>query len=156
MFQTASARPYNLTAGSDLNADGINSDRWIDPATGQQVSLNAGRGDPTVALDLRATKFFPLGGERRIAVFAEIFNVLDNVNLGGDFTGNARSAVPSAHRGVHPGDRLPTPAATGCPVPLLMTIGNIRGFSKSTERPFSDAPPHRHSQPSPARRTARE
>ena len=93
VFQTASARPYNLTAGSDLNADGINNDRWIDPATGQQVSLNAGRGDPTVALDLRATKFFPLGGERRIAVFAEIFNVLDNVNLGGDFTGNARSAL---------------------------------------------------------------
>ena len=46
-----------------------------------------------MALDLRATKFFPLGGERRIAVFAEIFNVLANVNLGGDFTGNARSAL---------------------------------------------------------------
>ena len=94
VFQTASARPYNLTAGSDLNRDGTNNnDRWIDPATGQQVSLNAGRGDPTVALDLRATKFFPLGGDRRIGVFAEIFNVLDNVNLGGDFVGNGRSAL---------------------------------------------------------------
>ncbi len=93
VFQTASARPYNLTAGSDLNRDGINNDRWIDPATGQQVSINAGRGDPTVVLDLRATKFFSLGGDRRIGALVEIFNVLDNVNLGGDFNGNGRSAL---------------------------------------------------------------
>ena len=93
VFQTASARPYNLTAGSDLNADGSNNDRWIDPATGQQVSINAGRGDSTVVLDLRSTKFFQLGGERRIAVFAEIFNVLDNVNFGGSYTGNGRSVL---------------------------------------------------------------
>ena len=72
---------------------GHNNDRWIDPATGQQVSINAGRGDPTVVLDLRATKFFALGGERRIGVFAEIFNVFNNVNFGGEFTGNGRSAL---------------------------------------------------------------
>ena len=89
VFQTASARPYNLTAGSDLN----HNDRWVDPATGQAVSINAGRGDPTVVLDLRATKFFPLGGDWRIGALVEIFNVLDNVNLGGDFQGNGRSAL---------------------------------------------------------------
>jgi len=93
VFQAASARPYNLTAGSDLNADGNNNDRYIDPATGRQVSTNAGRGDSTVVLDLRSMKFFPLGGERRIAVFAEIFNVLDNVNFGGNYTGNGRSVL---------------------------------------------------------------
>jgi hypothetical protein len=93
VFQTASARPFNLTAGSDLNADGNNNDRWVDPATGQQVSINAGRGDSTVVLDLRSTKFFQLGGERRIAVFAEVFNVLDNVNFGGSYTGNGRSVL---------------------------------------------------------------
>lgn len=93
VFQAASARPYNLTAGSDLNADGNNNDRYIDPATGQQVSINAGRGDSTVVMDLRSTKFFQLGGERRIAVFAEIFNVLDNVNFGGSYTGNRRSVL---------------------------------------------------------------
>ena len=48
VFQVASARPYTLTAGSDLNADGNNNDRWIDPATGQQVSINSARGDWTV------------------------------------------------------------------------------------------------------------
>jgi hypothetical protein len=95
VFQLASARPYNLTAGSDLNADGTNNDRYIDPATGRQVSINAGRGDPTVCLDLRATKFFPLGGggDRKLAVFAEMFNALNNVNFGGSYTGNGRSVL---------------------------------------------------------------
>jgi hypothetical protein len=93
VFQLASARPYNLTAGSDLNADGNNNDRFIDPATGKQVSINAGRGDNTVVLDVRATKFFDLGSERRIATFVEVFNALNNVNFGGSYTGNGRSVL---------------------------------------------------------------
>jgi hypothetical protein len=93
VFQVASARPYNLTAGADLNADGNNNDRWIDPATGKQVSINTARGDSTVVLDLRGTKFFALGGERRIGVFAEAFNLLNNANFGGGYTGNGRSVL---------------------------------------------------------------
>jgi hypothetical protein len=93
VFQTASARPYNLTAGSDLNADGNNNDRWIDPATGQQVSINSARGDATVVLDLRGTKSFALGGERQIGVFAELYNVLNNANFGNSYTGNGRSVL---------------------------------------------------------------
>jgi len=93
VFQVASARPYNLTAGADLNADGNNNDRWVDPATGKQVSINAARGDSTVVLDLRGTKFFALGGERRIGVFAEAFNLLNNANFGGGYTGNGRSVL---------------------------------------------------------------
>jgi len=93
VFQVASARPYNLTAGSDLNADGTNNDRWVDPATGEQVSINAARGDVTVVLDLRGTKFFALGSDRRIAVFAEVFNAFNNVNFGGSYTGNGRSVL---------------------------------------------------------------
>jgi len=93
VFQAASARPYNLTAGADLNADGNNNDRYIDPATGTQVSINSARGDATVVMDLRATKFFALGGERRVATFVEVFNVLNNVNFGGSYTGNGRSVV---------------------------------------------------------------
>ena len=45
VLQLASARPHNLTAGRDLNADGTNNDRWVDPATGKQVSINSARGD---------------------------------------------------------------------------------------------------------------
>ena len=44
VLQLVSARPYNLTAGTDLNADGNNNDRYIDPATGKQVGLNVGTG----------------------------------------------------------------------------------------------------------------
>jgi hypothetical protein len=44
-------------------------------------------------MDLRATKFFALGGERRVATFVEVFNVLNNVNFGGSYTGNGRSVV---------------------------------------------------------------
>ena len=93
IVQLASARPYNLTAGSDLNADGTNNDRYIDPSTGQQVSYNAGRGDPTYLMDLRTTKFFDLGGggNRKVGVFIEAFNLLNAANFGGSFSGNSRS-----------------------------------------------------------------
>ncbi len=91
VFQIASARPYTLTAGSDLNADGNNNDRWIDPETGGQVSVNSARGDSTLVTDVRGTKFFALGGERRIGVFAELFNVFNNANFGGSYTSSARS-----------------------------------------------------------------
>jgi hypothetical protein len=41
--------------------------------------------------DRRGTKFFALGGERRIGVFAELFNAFNNANSGGGNTGNGRS-----------------------------------------------------------------
>ncbi|MBI3048092.1 MAG: hypothetical protein HYY76_07240, partial [Acidobacteria bacterium] len=91
VVQAASARPHNLIAGSDLNRDGLNNDRYIDPGTGRQVSVGAGRGDPTFVFDLRATKFVPFGGDRKLGLFVELFNVLNTVNHGNLYTGNARS-----------------------------------------------------------------
>jgi hypothetical protein len=95
VMQLASARPYNLTAGSDLNQDGTNNDRWIDPATGQQVSINSARGDHTFVVDLRSTKFIELGGggARRLGIFVELFNVFDTVNFGSAYNGNGRSSA---------------------------------------------------------------
>jgi hypothetical protein len=97
VFQAASARPYNLLAGVDLNGDGTvtgaGGDRWVDPATGQQVHINAGRGDNTVVMDLRTTKFVELGGERRIGFFAEVFNLFDSANFGERYEGNGRSTA---------------------------------------------------------------
>jgi hypothetical protein len=90
VVQAASARPYNLIAGSDLNRDGLNNDRYID-GSGKQVSIGAGRGDNTFVFDLRATKFVPFGGDRRLGLFVELFNVLNTVNHGNLYTGNARS-----------------------------------------------------------------
>jgi len=91
VVQWASARAYNLTAGSDLNADGNNNDRWIDPATGNQVSINAGRGDPTFLFDLRTTKYVGFGGDKRLGLFVEFFNVFNTDNFGSSYQGNGRS-----------------------------------------------------------------
>lgn len=82
-----------MTAGSDLNGDGNNNDRYIDPATGSQVAINSARGDRTMVLDLRTTKFLSLGADRRIGIFAEFFNLLNTVNFGNSYTGNGRSAT---------------------------------------------------------------
>ena len=78
---------------TDLNRDGANTDRWVDPATGQQVHVNAGRGDNTVVLDLRTTKFIEMGADRRLGLFAEFFNLFNTVNLGNSFQGNGSSAT---------------------------------------------------------------
>ena len=92
IFQAATPRPYNLTAGLDLNKDGLTNDHYVDPATGRQVSVNSARGDSTVLLDMRATRFFTLGG-RRLGVFAEIFNLFNKANFGEAYQGNGRSSV---------------------------------------------------------------
>ena len=107
VFQAASARPYTLTAGSDLNADGTNNDRYIDPANGQQVSVNSQRGDPTTLFDLRLTKFIPLGGDRRLGMFAEFFNVFNIANFGREYGGNARSTTFRQPMGFIPGIGYP-------------------------------------------------
>jgi hypothetical protein len=93
VFQAASARPYNLTAGTDLNRDGNNNDRYVDPATNQQAHINAGRGDNTLVFDLRTTKFFELGGDRRLGLFVEGFNLFNTANFGERYQGNGRSTT---------------------------------------------------------------
>ncbi len=93
IFQAASARPYNLTAGTDLNADGTNNDRYIDPATGQQVSINAAgatRRCSSTCARRSSSSSVAIGG---IGVFAEVFNVFNTVNFGGQYNGNGRSAM---------------------------------------------------------------
>ena len=103
VVQAVSARPYNLTAGTDLNADGNNNDRYIDPATGQQVSLNSARGDNTFVFDMRSTKFFSLGGDKKVGIFAEFFNILNTDNFGGSYGGNARATTFRQPTGFIPG-----------------------------------------------------
>jgi hypothetical protein len=108
IFRWATGRPYNLTEGLDLNKDGTNNDRYVDPSLpgtfqacptcpvmqGQQVSVNAARGNDFALLDMRATRFFNLGSERRkIGVFAEVFNVFNRANFGENYQGNSQSAL---------------------------------------------------------------
>jgi hypothetical protein len=112
VVQLASARPYNLLAGTDLNGDGNSGnnggDRYIDPATGQQVSLNAARGDNTFVFDIRSTKFFNLGTtDRKVGVFVEGFNLFNTANFGAQFGGNSRSATFRQPTGYIPGIGYP-------------------------------------------------
>jgi hypothetical protein len=108
VFQVATPRPYNLLAGLDLNADGVLTDRYVDPATGQQVSVNSQRGDPFWLLDARVTKFFTVGQEtRKFSVFAEFFNLFNTANFGQSYQGNALSVVFRQPNGFMPGSGYP-------------------------------------------------
>ncbi len=118
VIQVASARPYNLLAGTDLNRDGNSGnnggDRFVDP-TGQQVSLNSARGDNTFVFDLRSTKFFNLGGggDRKIGAFVEFFNLFNTANFGAQYQGNGRSATFQQPNGYIPGIGYPRQVQLG-------------------------------------------
>jgi hypothetical protein len=118
VMQLASARPYNLLAGTDLNRDGNSGnnggDRYVDPVTGQQVSLNSERGDNTFVFDMRSTKFFDLGSsDRKIGVFVEFFNLFNTANFGAQYTGNGRSASFRQPNGYIPGIGYPRQVQLG-------------------------------------------
>jgi hypothetical protein len=114
IFQVASPRAYNLTAGRDLNGDGTNNERYVDPTTGQMVSVNSERGDSTFVFDLRTTKFFDLGSpDRRIGLFVEIFNVFNTANFGNSYNGNGRSSAFREPNGFVPGIGYPRQAQLG-------------------------------------------
>jgi hypothetical protein len=110
VFQVATPRPYNLVDGRDLNRDGQTTtlDRWVDPATGQQVSVNSQRGDPFVLLDCRVTKYFAVGqANRKLGVFAEFFNLFNTANFGQVYNGNGRSVNFRRPVGLMPGAGYP-------------------------------------------------
>jgi hypothetical protein len=113
VFQAATGRPYNLLAGADLNADGQLNDRYVDPATGQQVSVNSQRGDPFVLLDTRVTKFFTAGQNRRLGVCAEFFNLFNTANFGQNYNGNGRSVLFRTPTGYIPGSGYPRQVQLG-------------------------------------------
>jgi len=91
VMQASSAQPYNLIAGTDLNGDGINNDRYIDPATGKQVSVDSKRGDPFFLTDMRVSKIFRIKERSELSLFSEFFNLFNTVNFGNNFQGNSRS-----------------------------------------------------------------
>ncbi len=96
VLEAASARHYYLGTGTDRNGDGVLNrplgDLYVDPATNQVVSMNAGVGEPTFDFDLRTTKTFNLWSEsRKLALFAELFNITNRANFGNYFNGNASS-----------------------------------------------------------------
>jgi hypothetical protein len=91
ILQLASARPYTATQGQDLNADGLNNDLWIDPATGQSVSVNSLRGSNTYNLDTRVSKYFRWSNNKSLGLFAELYDITNRANFGNYYVGNARA-----------------------------------------------------------------
>ena len=75
LLACASGAPFNVVAGSDLNNDTTNNDR---PAG---VGRNSGRLPASSTLDIRLSRAFALGGDHRIEVMAEAFNVLNHANI---------------------------------------------------------------------------
>jgi len=106
IIQWASSRPYTLAAGVDLNNDGNNNDRYVDPATGQSVPRGSQRGgfglklnsagtlviDPdhpvsgrTFLMDLRVSKYINFKERAKLGLFFEAFNLFNTRNFGASF-----------------------------------------------------------------------
>ena len=92
-----SGRPYNITTGSDLNGDGLYTDRPSlvngsfnpNPRPGEKIiSRNYGNGPGLASANLRLSKAFNLGehgagkdSERQIVLSVNARNVLNHPNL---------------------------------------------------------------------------
>jgi hypothetical protein len=83
--------PYNkpgsnrLNIGAPISIPAAMLDRFDGPdvvGTNETVSRNALRGLPIHKVDLRFTKTFNLGGNRRLSGIAEVFNLFNHENYG--------------------------------------------------------------------------
>jgi hypothetical protein len=89
IFQVASARPYSIlpTCGvCDINRDGVSVDRQPRDGNDQHpLPLNDQRGDNFQQLNVRVSKFFNFGEQRKLGLFFEAFNVFNTANFGREF-----------------------------------------------------------------------
>jgi len=110
IMQAASARPFTLIQGADLNGDGINTDLYVDPSlggnpfdtcgcqsrfpllTGKQVSVNSARGTPIFDLDTRVTKTIKFSERMNLGLFAEFYNITNRANFGNYYQGRATAS----------------------------------------------------------------
>jgi hypothetical protein len=86
-FTAASARPYTQYRSPNPNANGslrILSEDGINP-----VGPNNARGKALINANARVSKHIAVGGERRISLFAEFYNMLNRANFGNSFGLNA-------------------------------------------------------------------
>jgi len=77
----ASGRPYNVTAGSDLNGDRANTDRPV--AGGVVIGRNTGRGTPIYDVSVFAEREFGFSDRVRLSVRGEGFNLFNHSNIVG-------------------------------------------------------------------------
>lgn len=75
-----SGTPVNSTVGSDLNGDGVNSERPI-LVPGFEIRRNSFRNRNIYDVDLRVQKGFSFGERRRLVLTSEFFNILNLSNI---------------------------------------------------------------------------
>jgi hypothetical protein len=100
ILQANSGLPFNIRSNLDLNADGNSNDRPVN------IARNSGRLGNVVNLDLRYSRFVPLGGQTRAEVLVEAKNLFNRQNVAGvnrvvatDAAGNPLAAIPSPFAG---------------------------------------------------------
>ncbi len=134
IFQAASARPYPILAGLDINGDGITNDndsacagstftnRNI-PVTGpfgcSMVEANSLRADRFSQMDVRFGKLFRTGGDRaQLRLYWEIYNLFDTGNFGNNVQRNGQLASFGQPRAISADrDSVPPPAGRSAPSP---------------------------------------
>jgi len=83
LSQLESARPYTLGTGTDINGDGVGTDRAV--VNGQQTTLDEFRGTPFAQIDLRISRNFQFGEHMSLRPFVEFFNLFNRTNPGNNF-----------------------------------------------------------------------
>ena len=95
----AAPRPYVATFGADSNFDNNLADDFVGGKANRTIRPVAAWNNTYRTLDLRLAKSVPLGGERRISVSAEAFNVFNWDNYSG-FVGRQTDALFGKKSGV--------------------------------------------------------
>ena len=75
ILQANSGLPFNIRSNLDLNGDGVTNDRPIG------IERNSGRLGNVVNLDLRYSRFVPIGGDAARGVFFEAKNLFNEQNV---------------------------------------------------------------------------
>ena len=76
-FQAYSAPPYNITSGVTTIQGTVG--RPI--VNGEFIPRNSGEGTPFISLNLRISREIAIGGERRLGLLVEGFNLTNHVNV---------------------------------------------------------------------------
>src|SRR5216117_3297290 len=79
----AAPRPYVATVGLDANHDGTVADDFVADSANRVIRPAAAWNNMYRTFDLRLAKSVPVGGDRRISVSAEAFNILNWDNYSG-------------------------------------------------------------------------
>jgi hypothetical protein len=88
IFQLASPRAYSIFPAClcDINKDGVTVDRESRDGNDQHhLPPNTVRGDNFKQLNVRVSKFFNFGEQRKLGLFFEAFNVFNTANFGREF-----------------------------------------------------------------------